>query len=64
MEHVFSPILERFGVGRDEADYMMAYYINGLMAILTRWLENGCAESPEYIMTVMQKCAAFPKTQE
>lgn len=64
MEHVFSPILERFGVNRDEAEYMMAYYINGLMAIITRWLENGCAEPPERIMAVMRRCATFPKTRE
>ena len=64
MEHVFSPILDRFDVSRDETEYMMAYYINGLMAIITRWLENGYAEPPERIMDVMRRCAAFPKTRE
>lgn len=61
MKHVFIPILERFDIGQDDAEYMMAYYINGLMAIITRWLENDCAESAERIIAVMQKCAAFPK---
>lgn len=60
MKYVFSPILERFGIGQGDAGYMMAYYVNGLIAVITRWLENDCAESAEYIIGIMQRCAAFP----
>lgn len=36
--------------------YIMAFYIRGLMAIITEWLKTDCKDSIEYIITVIQKC--------
>ena len=52
--HVFSPILERYGVPAADRDYMMDFYINGLMAVIGRWLKNDCREPTEYIASLMQ----------
>lgn len=35
LRHVFTPILERYGVPQQDRAYLMAFYIQGLMAILT-----------------------------
>lgn len=40
--YIFDPILERFGVPREERSYMMAFYIQGIMGILTKWIQDGC----------------------
>ena len=56
--HVFTPILERFGVPENDRRYMMSFYIRGLMAIITEWLKNDCRDSDEQIISVMQKCTA------
>lgn len=55
-QHVFNPILERFQVPEKERGYMMAFYIQGLMAIVKSWLKNECEDSIEYIISVMHRC--------
>ena len=40
--YIFDPILERFGVPEEERPYMMAFYIQGIMGILTKWIQDGC----------------------
>lgn len=53
---VFTPILERYGVSSQIREYMMSFYINGLMAIVTQWICNGCEETPEHIADIMRQC--------
>ena len=57
--HVFTPILERFGVPEADRGYMMAFYINGLMAIITAWLEDDCHDPIDHVLAVMQHCSPF-----
>ena len=51
-----TPILERYEVPEKDRTYIMAFYIRGLMAIITEWLKTDCKDSIEYIITVIQKC--------
>ena len=55
-QHVFLPILNRFGVSAADREYLMAFYISGLMAIINRWLQADCQDSIEHIISVMQTC--------
>ena len=55
--HVFSPILERFGIPEADRAYRMAFYIHGLMAIIAQWLKADCADPIEHIIFIMQACA-------
>lgn len=54
--YVFTPILERYHVPEKDRMYIMAFYIRGLMAIITEWLKTDCKDSIEYIITIIQKC--------
>ena len=58
--HVFEPILDRFGVPTADRRYMMQFYISGLIAIISEWLKNDCKDSPDRIISVMQKCIVQP----
>lgn len=58
--HIFTPILERHGVPEGEHVYRMAFYIQGLMGIIRQWLKHDCADSVEYIISIMQKCVLPP----
>lgn len=58
--HVFTPILDRYGVPLEDRKYLMSFYIQGMMAIITEWLKNDCKESIEHIMTVIQRCVMQP----
>lgn len=52
-ENVFSPILMRFSVPENEQKYTMAFYINGITALIIEWLRNDCIESMEDIAAVI-----------
>lgn len=54
--YVLTPILERFQILEQEREYIVSFYINGLMAIIKKWLENDCKESIDNIIKIMQKC--------
>lgn len=53
---IFTPILERYNVAPDIRNYIMSFYIQGLMAIVDEWLKNDCKDSIEHIMFVIQLC--------
>lgn len=53
---VFMPILERYQVPDEYRKYLMAFYVQGLMAIITQWLKNDCKDTIEQIIDVMQRC--------
>lgn len=54
--HVFTPILERFQVPEQDRNYMITFYIHGLMAIITEWLKQDCKDSMEHVIAVIQSC--------
>lgn len=53
---VFTPILERFQVQPQDRQYIMAFYIHGLIAIITEWIKQGCTDSVEHIISVISQC--------
>ncbi len=56
LQYVLFPIMERYKIPEQDRTYMMVFYINGLMAIITEWLKNNCSDPIEQMITVMQKC--------
>lgn len=61
--HVFTPILDRYQVSVEDRRYMMAFYIQGMMAIITEWLKDDCKDSMEHIMAVIQRCVTQPQVK-
>ena len=41
---VFSPILDKFGVKESEKPYVFAFYTEGTLAIVMKWVERECGE--------------------
>lgn len=56
MKHVFIPILERFQITEADRNYILAFYIHGLMAIISEWLKNDCTDSIGHVSAVMEQC--------
>ena len=54
--HVFTPILDRYGIPQEDRRFIMAFYIQGLMAIISEWLKNDCADSIGYVVNMIQRC--------
>lgn len=55
-QEIFSPILDRYEQPENVKPYLVFFYIKGLMAIITLWLQNDCKESVEEIAEIIQKC--------
>jgi hypothetical protein len=55
-DNIFKPILDRFQYPRDEQNYVMMFYLNGITAIITEWLKDGCQKSIEDISAIMRIC--------
>lgn len=58
--YIFFPILERFHVPSEDREYMMSYFMNGLVAIINDWMMGDCKDSTEQIIRVMQRCTLHP----
>ena len=54
--HVFTPILDRSHIPPSKQQYIMLFYINGLMGVINEWLKEDCKDSVEHIISVMQIC--------
>lgn len=55
-DNIFRPILDRFHYPRDEQNYAMMFYLNGIMAIIAEWLKGGCQTSTEDIAAIIRNC--------
>ena len=62
--HVFTPVLERYKVPVENRRYIIIFYIQGIMAVITEWLKNDCKDSIEHIMTVIRHCVMKPKSDK
>ena len=54
--HVITPILDRYGVPEQDRPYLMSFYLHGLMAIISEWLRNSCADPIAYVVDTIQRC--------
>ena len=55
-DNIFKPVLDRFHYPRDEQNYVMMFYLNGITAIITEWLKDGCQKSIEDISAIIHIC--------
>ena len=54
--HVFNPILEYFHVPEKERSYMMKFYLTGVFAIVTEWLDKNCSDEMETVIKIIINC--------
>ena len=55
--HILGPILERFEIPAAHRPYYMAYYIEGIAAIVKEWLVQDCGDEVEMIAGIIESCA-------
>ncbi len=55
-EYLFKPIFKRFGIDDKAQNYMITYYINGVSAIISQWIKNGCVDDIKYIENIIINC--------
>lgn len=51
--YVLNPIMDRFSVSEKEKEYLSAFYMNGILAIIKTWISNNCEDDIEFIVKVI-----------
>lgn len=51
--NLFEPILKRFNIPECDREYMMSFYINGIMGVINQWLKNDCKDDMEHIINLI-----------
>ena len=54
-QSIFSPALTHFGVSEEEKKYVFAFYTQGTVAIIGKWLENNCRDDVERITDLITR---------
>ncbi|MCR5073880.1 MAG: TetR/AcrR family transcriptional regulator [Clostridiales bacterium] len=54
-ESIFSPALTHFGVAENEKKYVFAFYTQGTVAIIGKWLEGNCKDDIETIINLIMR---------
>ena len=55
-QHILGPILERFEIPAAHRPYYMAYYVEGIIAIVKEWLRQDCGDEVEMIAGIIESC--------
>ena len=55
-KRLLGPILEKFEVPTEYHPYYIAYYIEGIIAIIKEWLRHDCMDDVETIADIIEKC--------
>lgn len=50
---VFEPVFERFSVPESERKYTIAFYVQGIMGIVTEWIRRECEDDAEQISALI-----------
>ena len=51
--YIINPILERFNVPESEREYLLTFYVEGVFAVIKKWLAGGCEDSVERMAGVI-----------
>lgn len=55
-KYIIQPILKKFEVPEAFHKYYIAYYIEGIIAIIKEWMNSDCHDSVEAIAAVIEEC--------
>ena len=55
-DNIFNPILERYNYPATDRKYAMMFYLNGITAIVTEWLKDGCEKTIEEVSQIIYGC--------
>ena len=55
-QYILRPILERFEIPESYHPYYIAYYVEGIIAIVKEWLRKDCSDEVEMIADIIEAC--------
>ena len=55
-EHILIPIIKRYNIKDKKINYILSFYLQGIIAIIKEWISDNCNESTEFIEQIIIKC--------
>ncbi len=55
-EEIVSPILNRFDITEEDREYIFVFYVDGVLNIVNKWIENGCDKDIADICRIIMEC--------
>ncbi len=55
-ENIFNPILDRYNYPFTDRKYAMMFYLNGITAVVTEWLKDGCKKTIGEVSQIIYGC--------
>ena len=55
-QYILHPILARFAIPEAHQPYYIAYYVEGIMAIVKEWLRKDCSDEVETVARIIEAC--------
>lgn len=55
-KYIITTIMDRFKIPQERRNYIMSFYISGLMAIISEWLKDDCKDSIEKVIKIIEDC--------
>ena len=64
-QSIFSPALTHFGVSEKDKKYVFAFYTQGTVAIIGKWLEDNCRDDIDMIIDhIMKHTMAYGRDEQ
>ncbi len=63
-QSIFYPALEHFGVSEREKKYVFAFYTQGTVAIIGKWLEDNCQDDIDMIIDLIEQHTTVKRMDE
>lgn len=64
-QSIFSPALTHFGVSEKEKKYVFAFYTQGTVAIIGKWLDDNCRDDIDLIINlIMRHTMAYGRDEQ
>ncbi len=63
-ENIIDPIMEKYHIPEKERKYLVAFYIEGIIAIVKVWIRDNCEDSIEYMVDLIQSQVQKPSVSD
>ena len=54
--NIISPIMDKFKIQENEKEYILSFYIQGIIGIVCQWLKEDCSMSDQQIADIIKNC--------
>ncbi len=55
-KNILEPVIQRHGFAKEDTEYVIAYYLEGILAIVNVWLKNDCKKDIKDMVELIMIC--------